>query len=238
MISVFIFLIFTLWGLWLVNRGIEPTLMAIAKAKVENIGTKIINASINKQISEDYNARELVELIPTENGYPVAMIDSGGIIEVASTATLRAQNMLEKAENGQLPDITLPEGVEIKRQDDSTVGIVYYIPLGMATGNALLSNLGPRVPVRFHVVGNIESTTLQKTEQIGINQVHMMVKLTLSAEVRVVVPFETDSHQIKTSYVLVDMTIPGPVPLYYGGGGNDAGMMLPLPKDGKWHKIR
>lgn len=242
-ISLTVFMVLTILGLWIVNNGIQPTLTSIAQARTENIATKIINASVNKQLEQKYNSEEFLDQTFDNNGNRVsAMIDAGAILEVASTATLRAQNMLKTAEEGHLPDITLPEGVEIKREQDSTVGIVYYIPLGMATGNALLSNLGPRVPVRFHIVGNVESSILQKTEPIPINNALMEIKLRLSAEINVVVPFETEPKEITTDFPLFSATLWGDVPYYYGGGnasgnGNDVSPMIPLPKDGKWREI-
>jgi sporulation protein YunB len=229
-VSFVIFSLLTVVGLWLVNKGIEPTLRAIGETKIENVSTTIINAAINKQIKEEYDSEQFVTKTFNESGdVASATVNSAYINEVATLSTLRANKMLEYAEEGQFENIVLPEDVTIERRPNSTVGMVYYIPLGLATNNPLLSNLGPNIPVRFHIVGNIKSDIKRNVENIGINNTHIGINLNISAEIRVTVPFQTEPKQIQTTYTMVDEVIPHDVPLYYseGGGEGEPGIMLP-----------
>ena len=49
---------------------------------------------------------------------------------------------------------------------------IYYIPLGVVTGNCILSNFGPKVPVKMSVIGNVDSDLKTKLEDSGINNVY------------------------------------------------------------------
>ena len=47
--------------------------------------------------------------------------------------------------------------------------------MGIITNNALLSNLGPKVPVKINLVGNVISNVGTKVENYGINSIMVEV---------------------------------------------------------------
>ena len=36
-------------------------------------------------------------------------------------------------------------------------GIVFFVPIGQASNIPLLGNLGPKIPIRFHVIGDVQA---------------------------------------------------------------------------------
>lgn len=227
-ISFIVFILLTVGALWLINRGLEPILIDIAKTKTENIATRVINYSVNKQIKQSRENQSYLKTVGSGDNMAY-IIDSGYLMQVSSTATLRAQNALRMIEEGKSEELVIP-GVEIT-QDKEQSGLIYNMPLGQATNNALLSNLGPQIPVRFAVVGNLTSTIKETTDTVGINTVHYNAILHVEAEVRTVVPFATKPKRVSTNITIANTFIKGGVPLYYGGGnGNNPSVVLPNNK--------
>lgn len=233
-ISFIVFILLTVGALWLINRGLEPILIDIAKTKTENIATRVINYSINKQIKQE-GEQNYVKTVGSGDNMAY-VIDVGHIMEVSSTATLRAQNALRMIEEGKAEELVIP-GVEITPENEKS-GLIYNMPLGQATNNALLSNLGPQIPVRFAVVGNLTSTIEVTTETVGINNVHYNATLHVEAEVRTVVPFATKPKRVKTDILIADTVMRGGVPLYYGGNGDNPSVVLPNKKQTKQFKVQ
>src|SRR5690625_6049393 len=46
---------------------------------------------------------------------------------------------------------------------------VVEIPIGQATGNTILANLGPKIPVHFEIVGSLESDVVHEMKEFGVN---------------------------------------------------------------------
>ena len=136
-------------------------------------------------------------------------------------------------ENGKLEEHLNSEGIQI--QADQKGPLITTVPLGLATKNSLLSNLGPQVPVRFQVIGNVDSTLKDEKKQVGINWINVQVYVHLRVHVRVIIPFATKPKTVQANVPLVNVTVPGDVPLYYGGngsnnGGNSPALVLPSKK--------
>ena len=47
-----------------------------------------------------------------------------------------------------------PDDIEYDPQAmEEQGGVVFFVPIGQATDIPLLGNLGPKIPIRFHVIG-------------------------------------------------------------------------------------
>lgn len=145
-------------SLWIINKGIEPTLMRIAEKETKRIANLVINSAINQQITEDdLDVKDLITVQQDTYGN-ISSIDFNGAVvsRILAKTTNRVQKNLKAASQGKLHELEVPD-IEIETNGLKNDGIIYYIPIGQATNNALLGNLGPRVPVRFYVIGDVIS---------------------------------------------------------------------------------
>ena len=64
---------------------------------------------------------------------------------------------LKNVETGNIDGISFinNEDYDIKKLKN---GVISEIPLGIITNNVLLSNLGPKVPVKINLIGNVVSS--------------------------------------------------------------------------------
>ncbi|WP_349408387.1 sporulation protein YunB [Pseudalkalibacillus sp. SCS-8] len=229
-ISFIIFILLTAQALWLVDRGIQPALMKIAETETEDIAQLAIQSAIKNRIVDSGKTKGLV-VIRYDRDQRVASVstDPKVVNEIQSLATANVQSLLEQIENGKKPDFANFAGVEVERENEHQNGIITKIPLGRATNNSLLANLGPNIPVRFRVIGSVQTDYIEATEEAGINNVKLKGWIEVVVKVRVIVPFETQEKIIKTNILVMSEFIPLDVPYYYHHGtGTGAQPVVPI----------
>lgn len=226
------FIIFTTLGLWIVDRRIEPTLIAIAENESERVATLVIQKAINKQIAEDeIDVADLIEIEKDESGVIASVnFDAAIINRIKSKITNLVQLNLKIAEDGELSKLELSE-VDIKTDGPpKDEGIIYEIPLGQATNNALLGNLGPKVPVRFFMIGDVVTDVKSTIRQYGINNAILEIDIIVNVNVQVVIPFATKIVRVNNRIPIAIQSIQGKVPNFYNNGGNaNPSIQIPVP---------
>ncbi|MEQ6377119.1 sporulation protein YunB [Bacillaceae bacterium S4-13-58] len=233
-ITALFFIITTGVSLWVINEGIEPTLMSIAKTKTEQYAKEAINEAVSKKIADELQPQEVVIIEKNSEGEPVFVRWNSVIInEVLRATTNRVQNYLHRLEQGEAD----PSSNSLDIDDDSLEGnsqkrdpTITRIPIGQATNNSILANLGPRVPVTFKVIGSVQSDVVRKMEAKAINSVFYDLSISLAVTVQIVIPFATDETVVTTDIPIDSGFIPMDVPYYYNGGseGNNPDVTLPF----------
>jgi sporulation protein YunB len=215
------FILSTVVSLWVINKGIEPTLMDIAEKETKRIASLVINSAISQQITEnDIDVADLITVQQDEYG-KISSIDFNAAVvqRVLAKTQNRVQKNLKAATQGKLKELEYPD-VEIETGESKEQGIIYYIPLGQATNNTLLGNLGPKIPVRFYVIGDVASDVKEKIEQFGINNALVTIFVHIEVNVQVVIPFATKTTTVSTDIPIAMRIIQGEVPNFYNNGGN------------------
>ncbi|WP_335869654.1 sporulation protein YunB [Bacillus sp. 2205SS5-2] len=221
MITFITFSILTFISLVVINRNIEPSLMSIAETKTRQFAAQAINDAISKKISENIDINELI--VEHETGGKISYSFNPQIYNRAiSEATIRVQKYLDYVESGDLEKLeSFKSDIEIEYSDDQPHnGIIYEIPLGMATKNTLLSNLGPRVPVRFEILGAVTSSVDTKIIESGINNTYLEIYIKINVQMNVIIPLSEKKIEISNSVKIGDLFYPGEVPQFYNGQGN------------------
>lgn len=217
-------------SLWIINKGIEPTLMRIAEKETKRIANLVINSAINQQITEDdLDVKDLITVQQDTYGN-ISSIDFNGAVvsRILAKTTNRVQKNLKAASQGKLHELEVPD-IEIETNGLKNDGIIYYIPIGQATNNALLGNLGPRVPVRFYVIGDVISDVKKTIQPFGINNALVEIAVHIEVNVQVVIPFATKPATVSTDIPIAMRIIQGEVPNFYNNGGNsDPSFEIPL----------
>ncbi len=118
--------------------------MSYAESQTRKIATLVISNAVNKKIANEMDIDKIIETVPDEDG-SMSKLNAEIVNRVKAETTHLVQKNLKVAESGDLSELELMTDVEFaKKSKDDTDGIVYYVPLGQATNNALLGNLGPQ----------------------------------------------------------------------------------------------
>jgi sporulation protein YunB len=229
----FVFFTFsTVIGLWVIDKGIEPALMAYAEAQTKNIASLVISKAEYKANAGGMDIKEIIEYVPNNEEGVIVRLNTEIIRSVMKETQRLVHLNLKEAEKGNLEylesttDILLDEKESYKGE-----GIVYEVPLGQATNNALLGNLGPKIPVRFYTVGEVEVDVKPELEPFGINNAWVAVYIEVKVDVQIIVPFATKVTTVVQDIPVAMGTIPGKVPQFYNGGGNGEGASIEIPVD-------
>ncbi|KON86458.1 sporulation protein [Sporosarcina globispora] len=216
LLTFIFFVISTAAGLWIINEGLKPTLMSYADSQTRKIASLVINNAINKKIT---NVMDLEEIIEEKGDGSFYTINTEKLNRVKAEVTELVQDNIKQAEKGDLTALESFTDVEIKMEGDKDAnGIVYYVPLGQATNNALLGNLGPKIPVKFNAVGSVTSNFITKREDHGINNVYIEVLVRLDVQVQIIIPFATEIITVQEDVPIAIGLIPGEVPQFFNGG--------------------
>jgi sporulation protein YunB len=232
LLTIVFFSFSTAIGLWAVNKGIEPTLMRYAELETRNIASLVINKAITKRTIDV--GEDVIVLLPSENGKAQnAKLNTAYINRVLAETTAQIQKNLQVAKKGDLSSLEQLTDVEIEtKSSEKPDGIVWYVPLGQATNIALFGNLGPKIPVRFHAIGEVHPDVKIKTDQVGINNIHYGVSVDIEVSVQIITPFATKITKMKQTIPVGDSYIQGDVPQFYNNGGSTLpSIQLPNSKE-------
>jgi sporulation protein YunB len=80
--------------------------------------------------------------------------------------------------------------------------------------------MGPKIPVKFHAIGEVEPDVHISTKAMGINNTWMEVAVQIKVSVQIVTPFATEVTKLKQSIPVGGTLVEGEVPQFYNSGGN------------------
>ncbi|KIL42643.1 sporulation protein YunB [Jeotgalibacillus soli] len=232
LLSCIMFVVFTLLGLWMINTGIKPALMTYAESQTRKIGSLVISKAINREIANVMDINDIIDNVPTDSAEMVTTKFNTEIINrVLSETTELVQEHLRAIERGDTKVLRSLTELDIEVEESGDMeGIVYTIPLGQAANNALIGNLGPKIPIRFHAVGDVQSNIKSDIREFGINNAYVEVSIHLVVNVQIIVPFATGITTIEQDIPVAMGLIQGQVPEIYNiGEGMSPSLEVPLP---------
>lgn len=232
LLSIVIFAIAVLLSIVVVDRGIKPVLMDIAKEKTNEFATRAINRAVS--FAEDYDFTEIADIEYDNNGnVSIYRQNPSAISEINRNATNRVEEFFDRLNRGDpiLYDeeeaYEYEDGAEERLLDDPTL---VEIPLGQVTGNTVLANLGPKVPINLEVIGTVRTDVTHEQKEFGINGVWISFYLNVEADVQVIIPFSSDVKTVTAQIYLDGGALMGDVPDFYGGG-SESGPSIAVPRE-------
>ncbi|WP_101843174.1 sporulation protein YunB [Halobacillus sp. Marseille-P3879] len=225
-LTLLFFIIFTGICLVIIDRGITPTLEEIAETKAQQLARDAINEAVSKQISEEIQFEDLIRMEKDNEGNVVYMGWNSVVVNrTLRNTTLRVQNFLKRMELNELPleDTSLDAEVfpdeEAPEEPGEEPATLIEIPVGLATNNSILSNLGPKVPVQLRVIGDVQSEFKNEITEYGINSAHFQLSINFTVSLRVVIPFSTETTVVENDIPIDSSTIMGEVPQFFNETG-------------------
>lgn len=172
---------------------IEPNLEEIGKMRANVMVSQIMNKALNNQFYEETEMDQLL----------VRKTDENGRLEVLEANT-QAMNLL-------VTEISKELQIEFANRKED----LYEISLGSLLGNRLLSGAGPKVTLKIIPTSVIGTDFKTEFESQGINQTKYKVYIEMICQVKVLVPFATETFKTKTTVLVAEAVILGEVPNSY-----------------------
>lgn len=171
---------------------INPMFETLCYLRAKLIAAQIVNEKTKESIEKiDYN--DLITVIRDNNGN-ISMVKANVLAINRISAELT---------------IDIQEGLQNEEQT------LIYIPFGSIFGNQILSNFGPKIPVKINPSGVVTTDFKSKFEVAGINQTIHRIYLYTVCRVNIVTPIKTITNEISSEIMVAESVIVGPVPDSY-----------------------
>ena len=209
LIVIIIIIIIAFFSLKLVINNISPIMMEYSKSEMKKVAATLINKAITNDILEEMNLDELFIVDKSSDEEIITiMLDPSIVNKAVSRATDAVEDSLKRVEmrdDGVLKDFNINENC-------------FYVPTGIVFSNPILSNIGPKIPIKLKMVGNVTSGIVTDVKEYGINNSIITISMEVSVEIKVILPLTTDYVSITNYIPLAIKLIQGKVPIYYGDG--------------------
>lgn len=196
-----------------VSTNVTPVFMNYAEVEAR----KFINAVINKAIIDSkIKDDELFNIHSNNEEIDMIDLNMDKVNDILSTVNLYIQDSLRAMDEGESIDIPGYDSSKLKK------GIIYELPTGLILKNNLLSNIGPKIPIKLSMRGSILSNIETNITNYGINNAMIKISIRINVDQQIVLPFTLKKVNVDTSIPIIIKIVKGNIPKYYGGGINSS----------------
>lgn len=195
---------------------VKPNLLSYAEAETRKLTTLVINKAVTKQIALNMDPDNLYEIETNSNNeINIVSYNSTTVTKILNSITNLVQLNLKSIEEGNIDLLELPDNYDTDKLKE---GIIYEIPFGAITNISFLSNLGPKIPVKLHLIGDVTSGIRSNLTEYGINNALLEIGVNIEVTCRINMPFISKQIKVDNTVPIVIKLIQGKVPEYYFNG--------------------
>lgn len=208
LLALLIFLALSVQTFVFIETHLREPLMNVAKVRVKQIVTEAINSAISEQIARGVDMNKLIEWKNGQNGKINGfMLNYAEHLKITSEAVNVVQSTLKRLQR-------FPE----------------RIPIGQAMDSAIIATLGPDIAIKLVPAGAVKVDLNTRQQNAGINMILVEVFIRITAEVAIIIPFDTQPEVVETELPISYVLVVGDVPTYYfDNKGNPTGNSTVLP---------
>lgn len=181
-------IIFSILLVYYISNKVMPTIMITSNNIVKETGINIISENVSDKI---ISILEKEELFTIEK-------DINGNIESIDYNTKVVNEILKEVSNVSYNNF--------KKYEKEKDGVITYIPLFSGSKNIFFSNLGPKVPIKLILDGNVMTSLETNVKEYGYNSALIEVSVKIEANTEVILPFKTSNEKI-TNIIPVSIKI-------------------------------
>ena len=215
-ISIFILNIF--------SKKVLPLFMNYAVSEIKLKITTMINNVIKEEISNISEMDELI-FITKNNSDDIQMIDFNSSYVNKILSSISDKLLIKLKDNNELCFN------EICKTSKYSKGIIYEIPLGLISNNIFLNNLGPKIPLKLNIIGDVFANVDTVIKEYGINNALVEIRVNISVNEMIVIPFISEKINISLSIPISLKLIQGNIPTYYGNSFEKKSNILSTPSE-------
>ena len=197
--KLFLFLLVLLGVSLFLHFKFRPVIKAISVSKAKVISTEAVNEAILQELSENKEAyNQIVKLEKLENGELTAILsDMEKVNKLKSRVGMIIQNKFLSLKDRKIS-----------------------VALGTLSGIEMFNGLGPSVPMKISVSGNVSTDFKTSFSGAGINQTIYQIYLYIRTRICVMVPGCSCCEDFESSFLVSEIVVLGNVPKVYSSQGN------------------
>lgn len=167
---------FSLVLIYFYSKKLSPILIKYASIEGKNKAIDIISKNISKSICNSYNDNDLF----------IVEKDKNGNIETVDYNSKTINNLLSISTKQAIKNFN---SLKDKKY-------ISYIPLGASTNNIFFNNLGPKIPIKLELDGNVMSSLNTNVKEYGMNSALVEVSIRLESNISIIIPFNKKDIKI------------------------------------------
>lgn len=205
-----------------IGRVLGNNLIKYAEVEVGRIARYVVNYAVTTKNIQALEFNDLFIVSKNKND-EIQTVDFDPVVvnNVLNSITETVIAHFKAIEEGNLDVIDLSNSFLINTDIDKLKqGIVAEIPIGIVTGNTLLSNLGPKLPVKLSIAGEIESELETEVKYYGINNALITIYVNINVSEQIYMPIATGKVVISQKIPIAIKLMQGVVPNAYFGNLN------------------
>lgn len=202
-----------------VKNTITPVLYKYAEIETKKFSNYIINQAISKNITKNVTNDELFIIKENSEG-EIKTIDFNTIkINKYLTKTTKTiEEDLKNIEKGNIYKLDNIDDISKKyNKNNLKKGIIFFISSGIIFNNPIFSNLGPKIPIKISLTGDVISYISANVEDYGINNSIIKVYINLEITESIIMPFSSKDIKMKAQVPIGIKMITGKIPDFYYG---------------------
>ncbi|MCG7346524.1 sporulation protein YunB [Sporosarcina sp. ACRSL] len=221
--------------IYYVNSKLTPIYIQYAEVQTEKIAAHVITQAIKSRSTAIYDVNDVIEIVENDSpGMVTNTLNTDIINRTMAEIHGLVESYLDMAESGNLEMLPRSENIEYDPDSmEADGGVVFFVPMGQALDIPLLGNFGPKIPIRFHVIGDAKTDVETEVKEFGINNAIVEVNILITVNVQVIVPMATTQKKVEQRILVAIGLLQSPIPqIYNGGGGNPPQIEVPFPITG------
>lgn len=218
LIVIFIFILFFSYlFINLFSNRASSILFSYAESETRKLTTLIINKAVTKQIASDMNVDDMFDIQKNGNDeIQLVTFNSINVTKILNAITSLVQLNLKAIEEGNVDLMELADDfLDSYNQDKLREGIIYEIPIGVITNATFLANVGPKIPVRLNLIGDVVTGVVSKVSEYGINNALLEIGIKVEVTSKINLPLISKNVTVSTTVPIVMKIIQGKIPNMY-----------------------
>ncbi len=205
------------------NQKIRPKMIKVIENKINKLSNDIIMDSFNSQLLNNHDINNILKITKNKEDEIIAVdFDLEKAYQISLNLTKNIKKSLK-----ELPDTKLSDEYFLKSQGNN--GYIILLPVGLASNNNYLANLGPKIPVKVTFIGNLVTGLKTKVKDYGINSALIEVYINISLSEEILIPYVSKKINNSTQILLSSQMIEGVVPDIYNGLLENSSSLINVP---------
>ena len=210
-----------------ISKKIYPMVFKYAEIETKKFSNLIINNAISKTVTDKITPEEIFKITYDKND-EIKTIDFNTPIinEYLTKATKSIQEDIQNIEKGNVNKID-KDITKKYDKNDLKKGIIYSLNTGVISNSPILANLGPKIPIKINLIGDVISYVSADVEDYGINNSMIRVFINLKVTEEVIIPFYGKTIDMEAKVPIAIKLITGKLPQYYLGTTQSKQIVVP-----------
>lgn len=171
-------MIFSIFLLYYISSKLMPSLLIYSENIVKEEGITLVSENVTDRIINILDKEDLFNIYKDNEGN-IESIDynSKVVNEIIKESSIVVQDNFNK----------------YKTKNNS---VVTYVPIFSGSNNVFLENLGPKVPIKLVLDGNVITSLETNVKEYGYNSALIEISIKIEANTEVILPFKTKKNKI------------------------------------------